>query len=235
MLTNYLTKEKEQQDLQNEYNNTECFLNKNVQTIVDFLKQEDFLQIKEDVNDISLTFKGTLAVHLREVHCLVFANFLEEKKLETLESKQLVALLSCFTNITTSEDKRALVPYSEDEKVQNMILELRDKYENYLKIECECGMDTGTDYNIHFDLISYVMEWCDAENTEECKYILQKMEKEKEIFLGEFVKALLKINNIASEMEKIAEKVGAISFLSTLREIPQKTLKFVVTNQSLYI
>ena len=235
MLTNYLTKEKEQQDLQNEYNNTECFLNKNVQTIVDFLKQEEFLQIKDDVNDISLTFKGTLAVHLREVHCLVFANFLEEKKLETLESKQLVAVLSCFTNITTSEDKRALVPYSADEKVQNTILELRDKYENYLKTEGEYGMDTGTDYNIHFDLISYVMEWCDAENTEECKYILQKMEKEKEIFLGEFVKALLKINNISSEMEKIAEKIGAISFLSALRKIPQKTLKFVVTNQSLYI
>ena len=57
----------------------------------------------------------------------------------------------------------------------------------------------------------------------------------KGIFLGEFVKALLKINNISSEFEKIAELTGNIAFLSKLREIPNMTLKYVVTNQSLYV
>ena len=61
------------------------------------------------------------------------------------------------------------------------------------------------------------------------------MEQEREIFLGEFVKAILKINNVASEMEKVAEIQGNIEFLSKLKEIPNLTLKFVVTNQSLYI
>jgi hypothetical protein len=61
------------------------------------------------------------------------------------------------------------------------------------------------------------------------------MAEEKEIFLGEFVKALLKINNISSELEKIAEMTGNIAFLSKLREIPHMTLKYVVTNQSLYV
>jgi len=64
---------------------------------------------------------------------------------------------------------------------------------------------------------------------------LQKMEQEKGVFLGEFIKALLKINNIASEMEGIAEAVGEIAFLSSLREIQFQTLKYVATNQSLYI
>jgi hypothetical protein len=58
---------------------------------------------------------------------------------------------------------------------------------------------------------------------------------EKEIFLGEFVKAILKINNIASEMEKIAELLGDMNFLSVLKQIPQLTLKYVATNQSLYV
>jgi hypothetical protein len=65
--------------------------------------------------------------------------------------------------------------------------------------------------------------------------VLQRLASEKEIFLGEFVKALLKINNIGAEMEKIAEMVGNIEFLSKLREIPNLTLKYVVTNQSLYV
>jgi len=246
---NYLSKQKEYDELQDKYTITERYLNNNVQTMVEFLKTEGFLldtinnndaddfgnKNENITKDITLTFKGTLAVHLREIHCLVFANLLEKKRLENMTSKQLVAVFSCFTNITTSEDKRALVPYSEDTEVQNTILELRNQYDHYLQMESETGMESGTDYNIHFDIISYVMDWCDAENTEECKLILQKMENEKEIFLGEFVKALLKINNISCEMEKIAEQSGAIRFLSVLREIPVKTLKFVVTNQSLYI
>jgi hypothetical protein len=65
--------------------------------------------------------------------------------------------------------------------------------------------------------------------------ILQQMEQEKNIFLGEFVKAILKINNISSEMEKIAENSGNIALLSKLKEIPLLTMKFVATNQSLYI
>ena len=64
---------------------------------------------------------------------------------------------------------------------------------------------------------------------------MQTIGTEKEIFLGEFVKALLKINNITNEMEKIAELTGNIAFLNKLRDIPNMTLKYVVTNQSLYI
>jgi len=50
-----------------------------------------------------------------------------------------------------------------------------------------------------------------------------------------FQKLDSKINNISCELEKIAEMIGQISLLSKLREISQMTMKFVVTNQSLYI
>jgi hypothetical protein len=70
---------------------------------------------------------------------------------------------------------------------------------------------------------------------EDCKFLLQKIGEEKGIFLGEFVKALLKINNISGEMEKIAELIGDVEFLKKLKEIPTLTLKYVVTNQSLYL
>jgi hypothetical protein len=61
------------------------------------------------------------------------------------------------------------------------------------------------------------------------------MEKEKEIFLGEFVKAVLKINNVACEIEKIAEMSGNMELLEKVKQIPELTLKFVATNQSLYV
>jgi hypothetical protein len=65
--------------------------------------------------------------------------------------------------------------------------------------------------------------------------VLQNLEQNKGVFLGEFVKAITKINNISGEMEKIAESIGNMTLLSKLRDIPRLTLKFVATNQSLYI
>jgi len=96
-------------------------------------------------------------------------------------------------------------------------------------------INSGIDYTIHFDLLYYVVSWCDCECIEDCKFLLQNLENEKGIFLGEFVKALLKINNISCEIEKIAELTGNIQLLSKLKEIPVMTLKYIVTTQSLYV
>ena len=99
----------------------------------------------------------------------------------------------------------------------------------------ELRIDSGMDYTMQYDLINYVGQWSEATNEEECKIVLQRLSCEKQIFLGEFVKALLKVNNISAEFEKIAELTGNIEFLNKLKEISQMTLKFVVTNQSLYV
>jgi superfamily II RNA helicase len=232
----YYTKEKELSMAEEQFKSTEEFLNRNVQLTYDFLKTGGFIEETNlGENDVKLTQKGGIASQIRELHCLVFASVIEDKKLSALSARQLVGVFSCFTNVSTSEDLKALVPYSEDKKVQNTVIELNKMYDSYLMREDDNGLNSGTDYNRHFDLIDYVMAWTDAEDVVACKLVLQKLEKEKEIFLGEFVKALLKINNISSEMEKIAESLGDIDFLSKLREIPVMTLKFVATNQSLYI
>jgi superfamily II RNA helicase len=182
-----------------------------------------------------LTVKGKMASQLREVHCLVFARLLEDGVLYQLTTIQLIALFSCFTNISVQEGVEDFTPYTDDIVVKSIIHSINTMYSEYQQTEIDYRINTGADYNIHYDLLNYVEEWTQCEDVDECKLLLQKIEYEKGIFLGEFVKAILKINNIASEMEKIAEMIGNIEFLSKLKEIPVLTLKFVVTNQSLYI
>jgi hypothetical protein len=104
-----------------------------------------------------------------------------------------------------------------------------------LQIELDNNIDTGFDYSMHFDLIDYSVKWCDCASDIECKALLQEIALEKDIFLGEFIKAILKINNITAEMEKVAEMIGDIEFLSVLKQVPGLTLKYIATNQSLYI
>ena len=242
IIIKYNEKQTELQALEKECNNVEKYIDNNVFTIINLLERDGFLSVALENEALEtkeikyeLTQKGHIATHLREIHCLVFADLIDKEMLDNLTSKHLATIFSCFTNVSVQDELKAFLPQSDNKMIQNKMIKIQEMYNEYQQKEVDNKINTGTDYNIHFDLLDYVIKWCDCENIEDCKFLLQTLEKEKGIFLGEFVKALLKINNISSEMEKIAELTGNIQFLSKLKEIPTMTLKYVVTNQSLYV
>lgn len=234
-------KENELSEIQKQFDGVNSYIKSGVGSVLNILKDEEYIEcaINQDGDyieeSLALTMKGKIASQLREVHCLVFSKLLEGKTIDHLSSRQLVALFSIFTNINVPEDYKSICPKSSDEELQKSAILLSDMYSEYQNKELKYNINTGFDYTLHYDLLNYIEEWCNCENVESCKLVLQNLSTEKEIFLGEFVKALLKINNISCEMEKIAEMTGNIAFLSKLKEIPLMTLKYVVTNQSLYV
>ena len=233
---NVADKEKEINLLKDNYDTLRSYFQSGVSSVLELLNEENFIDAdKLDQNTFNLTFDGKIASQIREIHCLAFTKLYNSKKLDELSSKQLVALFSCFTNIRVTDEFKDNVPKSDDNKVNEIVREVEDLYVSYFNKELARNIKTGFDYDIHYDLLNFVEKWCDCENVEDCKFILQELGSKKEIFLGEFVKALLKINNISSELEKISEMTGNIAFLSKLKEIPHMTLKYVVTNQSLYV
>jgi superfamily II RNA helicase len=227
---NVSNKQQEIEILEKEMEQLNTYYHSGVEKVLQLLGEETFIE-----EQVKLTLKGKIAAQIRETHCLVFANLFVNNELEHLSTVQLIALFSCFTNIAVQEDRKSFFPKSDDKEVQHIVNKVTDMYNNYQNIELQRNIISGIDYTIHYDLLNYVEEWCFSDDITSCKLLLQKIGSEKEIFLGEFVKALLKINNISSEMEKIAEMTGNIAFLSKLKEIPNMTLKYVVTNQSLYV
>jgi superfamily II RNA helicase len=224
----------ELEKMRQSFHSTEQFLGSNVTTILEFLEKDGFITKEED-SSYKLSIRGFIATHLREIHCLVFAKLLEENKFDILDAKQLIGIFSCFTNVTVADEQKSLSPAYTNRDLQEIMGRVASLYDYYQDFETLKQVNTGIDYEMHYDLIDYTIAWAECESAPECKTVLQKLEKEKGVFLGEFVKAILKINNIASEMEKIAESIGNIALLSKLREIPALTQKFVATNQSLYV
>jgi superfamily II RNA helicase len=211
-------------------------LENNIYKILGCMEEHNFIYDDDNYEKTYfLSSSGKIATHIKETHCLVFTKVIETKMLHNLEPKELVGLLSCFTNICVQEEKRNIIPNTENIKVKNVILLIDKLYKDQEQYENKNMIEIGFDYSIHFDLIDYIIKWCECENETDCKEVLQQISFEKDIFLGEFIKAILKINNITSEMEKIAEMLGDIDFLSTLKSVPQLTLKYVATNQSLYV
>jgi len=220
-------KEKQLEKIKLEEGIFQTYMEDNVSQVIKMLTHDGFI---DSSSSLVLTLRGKIASQLREVHCLVFAKLVEANVFDTMTTEELVSLFSSFTSVTVNEENT-----SDATNASPLLSDIQRMYHEYMDKEITLQLGTGVDYTIHFDLMEYTKEWCQCDSVEECKYLLGKLEREKGIFLGEFVKALLKINNISCEFEKVAEMIGNVKLLQRLKEIPEKTLKYVVTNQSLYV
>jgi superfamily II RNA helicase len=205
----------------------------NINNIIKILNKNGFLE-----SEYILTTKGQMALSVQEIHSLVLCDLYEKYNgFEDLSAKELTGLLSCFTNISVPSDIRLSIPGDThiNSKVKECAKYIGFLIDKYYNIEIEYQLNTGADYDIHYELIDYIIEWCDCENENKCVNLINQFKTEKSLFLGEFIKAIIKINNIVKELEKICDINNNISLLQKIKKIPELTLKYVVTNQSLYI
>jgi len=207
------------------------YLQNTIDTIINVLRDRHFL------NEIyELTDRGIVAMHLHEVHSLALADlYISTDKFSGFNEIQLVQLFSCFASISTPDDKKLQFPNSNDPVVNATLRTLLNNMEKYYDLEYNNELDTGIDCTLQYELLPYISDWCDATDELNCRNVINNMKIDKEIFIGEFVKAILKINNIASEFEKLCEQMQDFPLLQKIKKIPQLTLKYVATNQSLYI
>jgi superfamily II RNA helicase len=229
-------KREELDKMKHEFKDIHTFIENGINNTTNVLINEKFIETNSDDScNYKLTNKGLIASHLREVPALVFAHLIDTPKFNEMTTIELISFLSCFTNLSVSDEYKDHFPQSNSVIIINMIDTVIGLYGKYQDAEFRVGINSGTDYTIHYDLINYVYKWTNCADDLSCKILLTEMLQEKGIFLGEFVKALMKINNICAELSKIAELIGNVCLLSKLREIPELTLKYVVTNQSLYV
>jgi len=198
-----------------------------------------------ELEGYKLTDLGMVAANLHELPFL-FASVVVMDAWSTLSAVQMIRVLSCFTGVRVNEELRCLrVPSHlslgererEREKwVLESFVERRESYMDELGVN---GLDQEDDDDgsnaFHYDLLEYVGGWCEAEEVGGCKYVLQRLELEKQVFLGDFVKAVIKIGNCGLELEKVAELLGRMDLLEKYRAFPGLLLKYVAVNQSLYV
>ena len=150
---------------------------------------------------------------------------------KNLSPQQIACIFSCFTNVSIPEDKRSSIVSCNDDNVKKTICDITYYLDKYYELEIKNQLDTGTDYTLHYELIDYIDEWCLSNDEITCKNIIIRIKEEKDLFLGEFIKAILKINNIAKEFEKIADSLENLELLEKIKKIHSIKLKYVATNE----
>lgn len=218
------------------------YFTKDIETHIKMLTTNKFITQTQQTHDSSnlytLTIKGTVASILQEVPSLPFAEYIVDNisDLSSLTASEIAVLLSMFTNIRLSDEDKVVdptvlnIPYSCMINIAN----IKTYINKYLDIEMFVCSSVPKNYEYHYDICELIFKWCNAENEEDTNKIFQELEYWG-IFLGDFVKAILKINNIVNELEKVAEVMENVKLLSTLQSIHTLTLKSVVSNNSLYL
>lgn len=221
-LSDYNNLNKEMTELQSNIYNTTNYVNNQIEAIRDILTNNHFVDVRADI-----------ARNIKEAHPLMMTDLFE--KFSMCDAIELAAFFSCFTNINVADEVKNGSPKCEYTRALQLIEMACERLDHYYNEEVRTNIFSGADYHIQFDLADDIIKWCELSNERECENFLAKLQTEKGIFIGEFVKAVLKINALAKEMEKICEICGLSDVQHTLSQIGELTMKSVCTSQSLYI
>jgi superfamily II RNA helicase len=222
--------ELEKVSIQNTIENINTYVDNNVDIVIQILFDDSFIEKVDSV--YSLTPKGKIASSIHEANCLIMADMIYNNEFDNLSVGELVSFMSCFTNISVMDDFKTNIV--ENMQVKQTMSSYIEKYNKYSDIETKFYISTGMNDSYHFDITKECLSWCEADDEEKCVEITNML-LNKGIFIGEFVKAILKINNITNEFITACEYIGNIKLSEKLNKIPDCTLKYIILQQSLYV
>ena len=147
--------------------------------------------------------------------------------------EDLVAFFSIFTDVRVHEESRIYSPYSDNSMMDEKLKLFISLKNDLLQIEEKHGIqmkDSGLD-DFCYDMVDTMYEWCECKDEADCKNVISGID-ERGVSVGDFTKAVLKISTISRELMSITEN---IELKRKLTEVDKFVLKYVATNQSLYL
>jgi superfamily II RNA helicase len=205
----------------------EHYVERKVSGLFQVLEENGFIyrcidkDIQDNTSPFTLTDKGKIAVNIHEIHPLIYTDLYAYNKFIPLSATDLFCLLSCFYPTKAIE---ITPPFLKEElkfiKVRMEYYEEQDQKYEFVN-----------QYVLQYDMMTYIKEWMDDCDDEIKSIKLLNKIKLNQLFCGDFVKCCLKLVNLSKEIEKNALP----DLREKLEEGKRKIMKFICTNQSLYL
>ena len=226
--------EKDLKRTEKNYESTNNFISSEINNMLTILSKNNFILKNDD--SWSLTIKGMISANLQEIHPLAFTELLLEKIFNNHDTIDIITIISCFTSVSVPKQYSILnIDYINcNDDIKHTLKKMKNKMNKFYDIELDNRINNIDNYDIHWNMCELMIKWCNSTSEEECKAIYNEAEYYG-ICLGEFVKAILKINAIGLELEKISLIKEDLELLEKCKKIPLLTLKSIATNQSLYL
>lgn len=201
---------------------TENYIKSQIENILYILENNKYIEGDK------LTNKGRMCCMIHEINPFIFCDLYEDTNgFNHYSGSDILSLLSCFYDLK-SENKTSNYFDTEIKNIQGIINKYIDeetKYNLYL-----------TNVTIQTNMISYIKEWIDScHDIESSNLFLNKFKQETDLFIGEFIKCCLKLVHVSKEIKTICEYFNNYDLLTKLDKTTNKIMKFIITNNSLYL
>jgi superfamily II RNA helicase len=233
----YLRTQKSLDDTKSRLRANQNYIVDKVRRLIQILLEVGVIQKEEEEEDEEYSL---IAGVVSEINPILITHLLNKwNHFEDFDSKDLVAFFSLFTDVRVNEECRIYPGFSNycDNSFMNDKIKSFEKMRSELLVIEEshgiCVKDSGLE-GFCYELVDFMYDWCECKDEVDCKAVIAEIEMFG-VSIGDFNKAILKISTLAREVMGMCETTGKIDLMHKLSKVDGLILKYVATNQSLYL
>ena len=199
-----------------------------IESIIEFLIENGYI-----TSDYKLTTLGVIAKEINECNEIVFSQAVNNAYFNDLSVPEIVGLISVFVEDggATNEDVY-ISNLSLPDYLENILYEIGSIAESFAdkenKFIQEKDIYLTNDWNLHLSVFRSAYEWASNRSFNDIKMIYNSFE-------GNFIKNILRINNIIRDLMVAAEITKNHQLYNKLENIESILIRDEVTVESLYV
>lgn len=188
--------------------------------------------IKDDIKSVSelspekSTIKGIIGAQINECEPILLTEMITQGVFDGLKPAEIVGLLGIFVDDVKKDDEKTSASVYGTPKIHERLNMINNIINNIVKTEREVKITN--DWMIYYDYIDPAYTWASGGT-------LDKVFKQINTYEGNFIRAMLKINNIVKNIRDLSRTFGDIKNIPNLDEVEELILRDIVSVESLYI
>jgi superfamily II RNA helicase len=211
----YMNKFKKLKQTERSLSENETFIENNIALVLNILKKYNFINDKQEILQ-----KAIIASQINECNSLLLTEMLIQKYFNDLSAEEIVGLLAIFIESENEEDD---LGYQGTPKIRKRIHDIKEIINDYVSSENKLGLYNDQYSEISTAFIDSAYDWVCGKPFS------------SEIYIGSFIRNMIKINNLAKDMIHLCQLIGNIDIIPILSTIESKIIRDFVTVNSLYL
>jgi len=179
-------------------------------------------------NDI--TIKGVIAGQINECNPIILTEMITDGIFDDLEASEICAILGIFIDDAKKDQRLSIGNVKCSSKVVDKLKKIDSIINKVVDMEKSFGVDNVNYgyWDLYYEYVDVAYSWASGEN-------ISKMLDMLDTYEGNFIRNMLKINNMAHDIACLTKIYGNIKILPEFEKIEDLIIRDIVTVSSLYL
>lgn len=219
-------------DTRTKINNYKGYIEEGSTPFINLMKHFNYVKDSDkqilELNSSDITVKGILASQINECNQFLLTEMLVRGMFNDLTPIEIASLVSIFIDDFRPEDRFYINDVEGTDKIHNRLNKINSIIDEYKSAEQSFGVISNIDWNIYYDYIDAIYSWASGDDI---RSVLDFLEIDE----GNFIRSVLKINNIVKDLICLSKISSTITSIPNLNEVEELIIRDIITLDSLYI